>query len=275
MAQPLNDQLANAGRHLVIDHPAENVVRIRLNRPDKLNALSIAMIGALSEALALAAQDPEVHCVVLTGVGRAFSVGADLKEFMASGGAAYSDPDRIANWNSIQDFPKPLIAAVNGYAFGGGLELALLCDIIVAAEIATFATPEINVASFPGDGGTQRLPRLVGRPLAMRMILTGEPIDALTAERKGLVSDVVPDSMLEEKTMDLASAIARKPASVTVVAKRAVRAADALPLSDGLDLERRLVTEAFAVPDRQEGLSAFMEKRQPVFNRANGHQKEK
>jgi enoyl-CoA hydratase len=259
----------NAVSFLKTDRPTPNVLRLTLNRPEKLNALSVSAICELADAINRAAEDPDVHVVVLTGTGKAFSAGADIKEFIATNGAAYSDKDRLDAWRRIEAFPKPLIAAVNGYALGGGLELALLCDIIIAAETARFGTPEIDVASFPGDGGTQRLPRIVGRGFAMKMVLTGQMIDAAAAERRGLVTEVVRDESLQDRAVELAATIARKPAAIAAYAKQAVRAAEELPLSQGLQFERRLVVEAFDLPDRAEGLAAFAEKRPPVFNRAS------
>jgi enoyl-CoA hydratase/carnithine racemase len=253
---------------LKADRPSPNVLRLALNRPEKLNALSVAAILELADAIDRAAEDGDVHVVLLTGTGKAFSAGADIKEFIATDGAAYSDKGRLDAWRRIETFPKPLIAAVNGYALGGGLELVLLCDIVIAAETARFGTPEIDVASFPGDGGTQRLPRIVGRSFAMKMVLTGQMIDAAEAERRGLAAEIVPDESLQDRAIEVATTIARKPAAVAAYAKQAVRAAEELPLSQGLLLERRLVVEAFDLPDRAEGLAAFAAKRPPVFNHA-------
>ncbi|WP_312419264.1 enoyl-CoA hydratase-related protein, partial [Shinella sp.] len=173
------------------NRPSPGVLHLTLNRPEKLNALSKELLGELVGLLHDAKADNEVGCVILTGSGRAFSAGADISDMLERGVASYADPDRLARWKEIQDFPKPIIAAVNGFALGGGLELALLCDIIIAADTAKFATPEINIGSFPGDGGTQRLPRLVGRSFAMQMVLSGQMVDAALAERKGLVSAIV------------------------------------------------------------------------------------
>jgi enoyl-CoA hydratase/carnithine racemase len=238
---------------------------ITLNRPEKLNALSKELLADLRDELARAEADDTVHCVVLTGAGRAFAAGADIADMLARGVESYADPNRLDNWRQIEAFAKPIIAAVNGYALGGGLELALLCDILIASDSAFFGTPEIKIGSFPGDGGTQRLPRLVGRSFAMQMILTGEMISAELAERKGLVSEVVPASQLMARVLKVAEAISLKSVAITPYAKLAVRAADELSLAEGLRVEHQLTVEAFAKEDRMEGLRAFAEKRGPVF----------
>jgi enoyl-CoA hydratase len=250
---------------LLAGHPAPGVLLLTLNRPQKLNALSRALLEQLAGQLEAAAGDPAIGVVVLTGAGRSFSTGADIADMLERGTASYADPGRLAAWRAVEGFPKPLIGAINGYALGGGLELALLCDLLIAGETASFGAPEINIASFPGDGGSQRLPRLVGRSFAMQMILTGERIPATLAERKGLVSEVVPDAQLLPRALELAAAIATKSSAITPYAKRAVRAADELPLAEGLRLEHELIVEAYGKQDRAEGLKAFVEKRPPRF----------
>ncbi|WP_439622256.1 enoyl-CoA hydratase-related protein [Shinella sp.] len=247
------------------ERPAPGVLRLTLNRPDKLNALSKGLLGELTGLLRDAQEDASLGCVILTGAGRAFSAGADVSDMLERGVASYADPERLARWAEIQDFPKPIIAAVNGFALGGGLELALLCDIILAADTAKFATPEINIGSFPGDGGTQRLPRLVGRSFAMQMVLTGQMVDAPLAERKGLVSEVMPPEALQGRALEIASLIAAQSVAITPYAKRAVRAADEHSLAEGLRIEHQLTVEAFDTEDRMEGLRAFAEKRKPKF----------
>ncbi len=259
------DQKGAGGTLLLADRPAPGVLLLTLNRPEKLNALSVELLGRLADALDAAAGARDTGVVVLTGAGRAFSAGADVGDMLARGAEAYTDSVRLAAWQRIESFPKPLIGAVNGYALGGGLELALLCDILIASEAASFGSPEIDIASFPGDGGTQRLPRLVGRSFAMQMILSGERIDARLAERKGLVSEVTAADGLLPRAVALAGVIARKSSAVTPYAKRAVRAADELPLAAGLRLEHDLVVEAYGREDRAEGLRAFAEKRRPRF----------
>ncbi|PHP26417.1 enoyl-CoA hydratase-related protein [Limimaricola cinnabarinus] len=245
--------------------PAPGVMLLTLNRPDKLNALSKALLEELAAHLSRAAGDPGTACVILTGEGRAFAAGADISDMLERGVDSYADPDRLALWSRIEGFAKPMIAAVNGYALGGGLELALLCDIILAAEGAKFGTPEIKIGSFPGDGGTQRLPRLVGKSFAMQMVLTGEPVEAALAERKSLVSEVLLAEALIPRAVEIAGAIAQKSVAITPYAKAAVNAAYELPLTEGLKRERDLTIEAFATEDRMEGLRAFAEKRPSEF----------
>lgn len=245
--------------------PAPGIRLLTLNRPDKLNALSKALLAELSQLLAGYDADTEVGCVVLTGAGRAFAAGADISDMLERGVASYTDPERLACWRAIEGFSKPIIAAVNGYALGGGLELALLCDIIIASQAAQFATPEIKIGSFPGDGGTQRLPRLVGKSFAMQMVLTGDMVDATLAERKGLVSEVVQADRLLPRALEIAAAIAAKSVAITPYAKKAVQASFETELQSGLEIEHRLTVEAFGKEDRIEGLRAFAEKRAPAF----------
>jgi enoyl-CoA hydratase len=250
---------------VLADRPSEGVLLLRLNRPEKLNALSKTLLGVLRDRLAAAEADDSVRCVVLTGAGRAFAAGADMSDMLERGVASYADPERLACWRAIEGFAKPIIAAVNGYALGGGLELTLLCDIVIAAEGAKFATPEIKIGSFPGDGGTQRLPRIVGKSFAMQMVLTGEMVDAALAERKGVVSEVVSVERLLPRALEIAASIAAKSVAITPYAKKAVLAAFETSLEEGLRLESQLTVEAFAKEDRTEGLRAFAEKRVPVF----------
>ncbi|KQZ78143.1 2,3-dehydroadipyl-CoA hydratase [Mesorhizobium sp. Root157] len=250
---------------VIAERPRQSVVVLTLNRPEKLNALSKELLRQLLDRLAEAEADPSIGCVVLTGAGRAFAAGADITDMLARGVASYADPERLSVWKGIEAFSKPLIAAVNGYAMGGGLELALLCDIIVVSDTAKFASPEIRIGSFPGDGGTQRLPRLVGQSFAMQMVLTGMMVDAALAERKGLISEVVALDALMERALEIAGEIAAMSAAITPYAKRAVKAAAELPLEEGLKFEHRLTVEAFDTEDRIEGLRAFAEKRKPDF----------
>ncbi|BAB48479.1 enoyl-CoA hydratase-related protein [Mesorhizobium japonicum] len=245
--------------------PAPGIRLLTLNRPDKLNALSKALLAELSHLLSGYDADTEVGCVVLTGAGRAFAAGADISDMLERGVASYADPERLACWRAIEGFTKPIIAAVNGYALGGGLELALLCDIVIASQAAQFATPEIKIGAFPGDGGTQRLPRLVGKSFAMQMVLTGDMVDATLAERKGLVSEVVEADRLLPRALEIAAAIAAKSVAITPYAKKAVLAAFETELQSGLEIEHRLTVEAFGKEDRIEGLRAFAEKRAPAF----------
>ena len=252
-------------RLIEASRPRPGVLLVALNRPHKLNALSKALLAELAAALDAAAQDPSVGCVVLTGNGRAFAAGADITDMLARGVASYADPERLALWPRIETWPKPIVAAVNGYALGGGLELMLACDIAIAARSAQFGCPEIKIGSFPGDGGSQRLPRAVGKSFAMQMVLTGMMVDAALAERKGLVSEVVEDEALLDRALAVAGEIAALSVAITPYAKRLVNAAFDMPLAAGIEHERAVTIEAFATEDRVEGLRAFAEKRKPEF----------
>ncbi len=250
---------------LIVERPAAGVLWLILNRPDKLNALSKQLLARVADTLREAETDNDVRCVVLAGAGKAFSAGADIGDMTERGLDSYLDAERLAHWRTIEVFPKPIVAAVNGYALGGGCELAMLCDIIVASENARFGQAEINIGVFPGDGGTQRLPRLVGKGFAMKMILGGEIIDAQEAAQRGLVTDLVSATDLRSEVLDLAQRIASKAPIATQLAKKAVLQAFEMPLREGLDFERESITRAFATEDRVEGMRAFIEKRPPQF----------
>lgn len=243
----------------------EHVVLLTLNRPEKYNALSREMVLALSKTLVELDEQDDVRCVILTGKGRAFAAGADIADMLERGIDSYLDPERLAAWDLISGFSKPLIAAVNGYALGGGCELMMLCDILVASEGAKIGQPEIKVGVLPGDGGTQRLPRIIGQSHAMKMVLTGDFITARDACQVGLVSDVVPSDELLEHSIGIARKIAQRPPLSVKAAKRMVRLARQLPLANGLTEERNAVTEIFETEDRREGMRAFLEKRTPTF----------
>lgn len=247
------------------DTPVQGVRVLTLNRPQKANSLTAELILQLCVHLRDAMTDSLVACVVLTGSDRIFSAGSDISGMANQGVDWYLDPERLERWYEIQDFAKPIIAAVNGPAIGGGCELAMLCDIIIAGESASFSQGEIGVGVIPGDGGTQRLPRAVGKSLAMQMILTGERISAQRAYEAGLVSEVVPATHTVARAVEIAAVIAsRAPLSVQR-AKRATRAAYELPLKDGLDFERSMVVEVFKTEDRAEGMQAFLQKRPPQY----------
>ena len=209
--------------------------------------------------------DPEVGCVVITGSGKAFSAGADIEDMVRRGVESYLDPERLGPWQTIERFAKPLIAAVNGYALGGGCELALLCDFIIASEKARFGQPELNIGVLPGDGGTQRLPRFVGKPRAMKMILTGEMIDARQAKQYGLVLELAPPDELMDTVLAIAEEIASKPPIAVRLAKQAMLQAFERPLREGLRYEREVVRQVFETEDLAEGMRAFVEKRRPDF----------
>lgn len=246
---------------LILEYPAEHVLLARLNRPQRLNALSKPLLGELGRLLIEAEKDERVRVVVLTGDDRAFSAGADLKEMETSDLPSFAEVGRLTAWKTVERFAKPLVAAVNGYAYGGGLELALLCDIVIAGENARFATPEIKVGMFPGDGGTQRLPRAIGKARAMQMILSGEPIDAPTALAWGLVSEVLPTAGTVARAVALAGLVARHSPLAVRMAKEEVKMSFEKPLDESLSLERKMLL--FQSDDRREGVRAFVEKRAP------------
>jgi enoyl-CoA hydratase len=243
------------------------VATITIDRPEKRNALNAVVRRELVVALDILATDDDMRVVVLTGAGdRAFVAGADIAEFEERTPLqqrASMEGRRV--FDVVADFPKPTLASINGYALGGGCELALACDLRIAARSARLGQPEVNLGILPGGGGTQRLPRLVGMGRAMRLILTGEIIDAETAERMGLVDEVVDDEALRERTGELAARIAEHSPVALRLIKEAVRAAAEMPLTAGLAFERELFVTAFASEDRTEGVAAFLEKRTPDF----------
>ena len=239
---------------------------ITLNRPKALNALNAALIADLGHALDGFEADDGIGAIVLTGSERAFAAGADIKE-MAS--KSYMDvylADFITSgWERITTCRKPIVAAVAGYALGGGCEVAMMCDFIIAADNAKFGQPEITIGTIPGAGGTQRLPRYVGKSKAMEMCLTGRMMDAAEAERSGLVSRVVPAADLLAEALKAAEKIASLSRPLTMMAKDAVNRAFETTLAEGVRFERRLFHSTFATDDQKEGMSAFVEKRQPQF----------
>ena len=238
---------------------------IRLNRPQALNALCKAMMAELAAALDAFEADPAIGAMVLTGNERAFAAGADIKEIQNLGFADVYGEDFVALWEWVTRCRKPVIAAVAGYALGGGCELAMMCDFILAADTAKFGQPEITIGTIPGSGGTQRLTRLVGRSKAMEMILTGRMIDAAEAERAGLVSRVVPADRLMDEALAAAAAICALSLPSLMMAKESVNRAFEAPLADGIAYERRLFHSLFATEDQKEGMDAFLAKRKPVF----------
>lgn len=238
---------------------------ITLNRPKALNALNDELIAELNAALDGFDTNPEIAATVITGSEKAFAAGADVKQMAEMTFAQAYERDFIAAWAKIADKRKPLIAAVAGYALGGGCELAMMCDIIIAAENARFGQPEINLGTLPGAGGTQRLVRAVGKSKAMDMILTGRMMDAAEAERSGLVTKVVANGELLDEALKIAQAIATKSQLAVRMAKEAVNAAFETTLAEGLRYERRAFYASFATEDRSEGMNAFVEKRSANF----------
>ena len=250
----------------LIVETADGVSLIRLNRPQALNALNSQLMAEMIAALDAAEADEAVRCVVITGSERAFAAGADIKEMSEK---SYAEMFKLnffaAAGERLAAFRKPAIAAVAGYALGGGCELAMLCDFIIAAENAKFGQPEINLGVAPGIGGTQRLTRFVGKAKAMDMILTARQMDAAEAERAGLVSRVVPLDQLLPTAMEAAAKIAALSPLAVMMNKELVEAAYETPLTQGVKLERRLFHSLFAFEDQKEGMAAFIEKRKPEF----------
>ena len=239
---------------------------ITLNRPKALNALSAGLIKDLGAALDTFENDSNVRAVVLTGSDKAFAAGADIKEMAGNFFVDVYVGDFITKgWERVTVCRKPIIAAVAGYALGGGCELAMMCDFIIAAESARFGQPEITIAVIPGAGGTQRLTRAVGKAKAMEMVLTGRQMDAGEAERSGLVSRVVAVDKLLEEALKVADRIASLSLPVVMMAKESVNRAFETTLAEGIRFERRLFHSAFALEDQKEGMAAFVEKRQPAF----------
>ena len=249
---------------LVETHGAVGLVR--LNRPAALNALCDQLMGELGEQLLAFEADPSIGCIVITGSEKAFAAGADIKEMKDRTYPAVFLDDFIGKrWETVLRVGKPVIAAVAGFALGGGCELAMMCDFILAADTARFGQPEINLGVIPGAGGTQRLTRAVGKSKAMEMCLTGRMMDAAEAERSGLVSRVVPAAELVEEALKIAAKIAAQSPVASVMAKRVVNAAFETTLAEGVRLERSLFLSLFGSADQREGMGAFAEKRKAVF----------
>lgn len=239
---------------------------ITLNRPEALNALNSALLSELCGALEAFDSDPAVRCIVITGSDRAFAAGADIKEMASKTFMDMYQANFFADpHDRITAIRKPIVAAVAGYALGGGCELAMLCDFIIAADTAKFGQPEITLGVLPGIGGTQRLPRAVSKAKAMDMCLTGRMMDAAEAERAGLVSRVVPAADLLSETMKAARKIAEQSIPALMMVKEAVNRSYEAPLAEGVRCERRLFHAAFATDDQKEGMAAFTEKRKPAF----------
>ncbi|CAM4065141.1 enoyl-CoA hydratase [Palleronia rufa] len=244
----------------------DHVALIRLNRPDALNALNSTLLGELAQAVTEAEGNDKVRCLVITGSEKAFAAGADVKEMAEKSFVDVFVTDLFGRQvNAIERCRKPIIAAVSGYALGGGCELALMCDFIIASDSAKFGQPEINLGVVAGIGGTQRLTRLVGKSKSMEMHLTGRFMDAQEAERSGVVSRVVPAKKLVEEAMSAANKIAEKSQIATLAVKEAVNRSYETTLSEGILHERRLFHALFATEDQKEGMSAFLDKREPQF----------
>ena len=239
---------------------------IRLNRPEALNALNARLMQELAQAITAADRNDKIRCIVVTGSEKAFAAGADVKEMAEKSFTdVYFDDLFAAEADAIARCRKPLIAAVSGYCLGGGCELAMMCDFIIASDTAKFGQPEINLGIVAGMGGTQRLTRAVGKAKAMDMNLTGRFMDAAEAERAGLISRIVPAKDLLAETLKVAGKIAEKSALTAMIVKESVNRAFETTLSEGIRFERRMFHAVFASEDQKEGMAAFMEKRQPQF----------
>ena len=246
----------------------EQVRLITLQRPEALNALNTQLLSELAEQLGIADADVATRAVVITGSRKAFAAGADINEMAERDLVGILNDPRLAAWQRITAFSKPLIAAINGYALGGGCELAMHADILIAGSDARFGQPEINLGIMPGAGGTQRLLRAVGKSLAMQMVLTGEPIDARQAQQAGLVSEVTEPELTVERALAIAQRIASKAPLAVRLAKEALLKAQDTDLASGLRFERHAFTLLTGTQDRAEGIAAFQEKRQPRFTGA-------
>ena len=238
---------------------------VTINRPQVRNALNHQTIAELVDALDAFDMDDQVRCMILTGDDRAFAAGADISQMVEAGAVDVLDDDNFARWARFRAIHKPVIAAVSGYALGGGCELALMCDLVVASETAQFGQPEVKIGIIPGAGGTQRWARSAGKVRAMEAVLTGEPVGAVDAERIGLVNRVVPAGAHLEEALRLANLIATRPPLAVRLGKEAVNQAMEVPLSAGLEFERKLFYLLFASDDKREGMRAFLEKRAGRF----------
>jgi enoyl-CoA hydratase len=247
------------------DGPLDGVALVTLDRPDVLNALDFALIAELTDALEALDADPACRAIVITGEGRAFAAGADIRELAAQTPTSLLVEDTFHRWERIKRVRKPLIAAVRGFALGGGCELAMLCDMVVAADDAQFGQPEIKLGVIPGAGGTQRLTRAIGKARAMELILTGRMLPAAEAHAAGLLTSVVPAVETLDAALKLAARVAAMPPVAVMAAKAAVLRADELSLEAGLEFERRSFYLLFDTEDQAEGMAAFLEKRRPAW----------
>jgi enoyl-CoA hydratase len=241
------------------------VLLVTLNRPKALNALNVQLSHEVIDALTQADRDDGVGCIVITGSAKAFAAGADIKEMQSQTYTDMHGADFFCQWDALATLRKPTIAAVSGYALGGGCELALMCDFILCSDSAKFGQPEIKLGVMPGMGGSQRLTRLVGQAKAMEMCLTGRMMDATEAERAGLVSRVIPEADLLEEAMRTADSIAAMSLPALMSIRDAIRRTQEMPLTEGVRFERRVFHALFATQDQKEGMAAFVEKRPANF----------
>ena len=238
---------------------------VRLNRPDVLNALSLELMKKLVAQLEAYDDDPNIYAILLSGSEKVFAAGADITDMADASTFEMYNRNQFARWERIKKISKPIVAAVSGYALGGGCELTMHCDIIIASETAKFGQPEINIGVMPGAGGTQRLTRAVGKAVAMDVVLTGRFLSAREALSAGLVSRVVPKENFYDEALRIAQELAKKPPLALRLAKESVLKAHEMSLSDGLEYERKLFYMLFATEDQKEGMKAFIEKRRPEF----------
>ena len=254
--------------NILLEYPYKNnehIALVRLNRPKVLNALSTDLMNELVECMMELDQNPSVRVIILTGNERAFAAGADIAQMVTASPIDQINDNRFRTWEMLRLITKPIIAAVNGFALGGGCELAMSCDLIIAGDDAKFSQPEIKIGTIPGAGGTQRLTRAIGKSKAMMMVLTGDMIDAETACDWGLVAKVVPAPALLQETYELAKTIADRAPVAVRLAKEAVNKSFEMTLKDGMDFERRNFYLTFSSLDQKEGMKAFMEKRSPNY----------
>ena len=249
----------------ILTETIDRIGVVRLNRPDKLNALNLELMVQLVDALERFDADEEIRCILLTGNERAFAAGADITEMADASVVDMYLRNQFARWERIKRIQKPIVAAVAGYALGGGCELVMHCDIIIASETARFGQPEINIGVMPGAGGTQRLTRAIGKARAMDMVLTGRMITAVEAAAAGLVSRIVPKEHFYDEALRICRELCDRPPLALRLAKESVLKAHEMSLSQGLEYERKLFYMLFATDDQREGMQAFVEKRQPVF----------
>ena len=250
---------------VILESPAAGVALVKLNRPEVKNALNLSLRQELAEHFRRLGADADTRCIVLTGGDKVFAAGADIRDMAERSAIEMMLRNINLLWEPIASCPKPVIAAVNGYAWGGGCELAMHADIIIAGESATFCQPEIKVGIMPGAGGTQRLTRAVGKFQAMRMILTGQPVSARDALAMGLCSEVVADAEVQETAVRMAVSIAGMPPIAVAQIKEVVMAGQDLPLNAAIMLERKAFQLLFDTKDQKEGMKAFLEKRKPVY----------
>ena len=257
--------MSEAGYTHVLMRREERVGVIQLNRPQALNALNSALMDELIAALQEYDADPAVGCILVTGSEKAFAAGADIKQMAQASVVEMIDSPFIGYWDKLGRISKPIVAAVSGWCLGGGCELAMACDLIVAAESAVFGQPEINLGIIPGAGGTQRLTRAVGKSIAMDMVLTGRRLSAQEALQYGIIARLLPTEGFAAAAVAVAAEIAAKSPIALRIAKEAVNHAFELPLAEGIHLERRLFNMLFATADQKEGMAAFVEKRPPTW----------